>query len=49
MQTWLYWPTMTTDAVRYAKRCRACQIHANFIHQYLEFLHPTVASWPFEA
>jgi len=27
-----YWPTMVADAIRYAQRCKACQIHADFIH-----------------
>ncbi|KAL0307314.1 UNVERIFIED_CONTAM: hypothetical protein Sradi_6148700 [Sesamum radiatum] len=31
------------------QRCQACQFHANLIHQPLEPLHPTVASWPFDA
>ena len=44
-----YWPTMVQDCIGYAKRCDACQFHANFIHQPPEPLHPTVASWPFEA
>ena len=44
-----YWPTMIADAVAYAKKCKACQIHANFMHQPPEQLHPTAASWPFEA
>ena len=44
-----YWPTMVQDCIEYAKRCDACQFHANFIHQPPEPLHPTVASWPFEA
>ena len=44
-----YWPTMVQDCINYAKRCDACQFHANFIHQPPEPLHPTVASWPFEA
>jgi len=44
-----YWPIMITDAVEYAKRCKACQIHADFIHQLSELLHPIVAAWPFEA
>ncbi|XP_057793051.1 uncharacterized protein LOC131009656 [Salvia miltiorrhiza] len=30
-------------------RCQACQFHANLIHQPPEPLHPTVASWPFDA
>ncbi|XP_038879215.1 uncharacterized protein LOC120071177 [Benincasa hispida] len=33
----------------YAKKCKACQYHANSIHQLPEPLHPTIASWPFEA
>ena len=44
-----YWPTMIADAVEYARRCKACQIHADFIQQSPELLHPTVASWLFEA
>jgi len=40
---------MIADAVEYAKKCKACQIYADFIHQPPELLHPTVASWPFEA
>ena len=43
-----YWSTMITDAVEYARKCKACQIHADFIHQPPELLHPTVALWPFE-
>ncbi|KAL0314530.1 UNVERIFIED_CONTAM: hypothetical protein Sangu_2297400 [Sesamum angustifolium] len=31
------------------RRCQACQFHANLIHQPPEPLHPTVASWPFDA
>ncbi|XP_050938633.1 uncharacterized protein LOC127148591 [Cucumis melo] len=40
---------MVQDSIYYVKKCEACQYHANFIHQPLEPLHPTVASWPFEA
>ncbi|TYK15311.1 uncharacterized protein E5676_scaffold1706G00190 [Cucumis melo var. makuwa] len=43
-----YWPKMVQDSM-YAKKCEACQYHANFIHQPLEPLLPTVASWSFEA
>jgi len=35
---------MIADAIKYAKRCKACQIHADFIHQPLELLHTTVAA-----
>ncbi|KAM2060462.1 hypothetical protein ACFX1T_045650 [Malus domestica] len=44
-----YWPSMVNDCLEYAKRCQACQFHANFIHQPPEPLHPTAASWPFDA
>ncbi|XP_019180259.1 PREDICTED: uncharacterized protein LOC109175453 [Ipomoea nil] len=44
-----YWPAMVKDCIDYARRCQACQYHANFIHQPPEPLHPTVASWPFDA
>jgi len=27
-----YWPTMVADAIKYAQRCKAYQIHADFIH-----------------
>ncbi|KAA0056390.1 uncharacterized protein E5676_scaffold120G002700 [Cucumis melo var. makuwa] len=40
---------MVQDSMNYAKKCEACQYHANFIHQPPEPLHPTVVSWPFEA
>ncbi|XP_015158987.1 uncharacterized protein [Solanum tuberosum] len=44
-----YWPTMVKDCLEYARTCGACQFHANFIHQPPEVLHPTIASWPFDA
>ncbi|KAL0415949.1 UNVERIFIED_CONTAM: hypothetical protein Slati_3426800 [Sesamum latifolium] len=44
-----YWPTMVKDCIDYAKRCQACQFHANLIHQPPEPLHPTIASWSFDA
>ncbi|KAM1692465.1 hypothetical protein ACFX2K_032071 [Malus domestica] len=44
-----YWPSMVKDCLEHAKRCQACQFHANFIHQPSEPLHPTAASWPFDA
>ena len=44
-----YWPTMVKDCMEYAKRCSACQFHENLLHQPLEPLHPTVASWLFDA
>ena len=44
-----YWPVMIADTVQYERQCKACEIHVDFIHQPPELLHPTVASWPFEA
>ncbi|GKV14736.1 hypothetical protein SLEP1_g25561 [Rubroshorea leprosula] len=44
-----YWLTMVKDCMEYAKKCEACHFHATFIHQPLEPLHPTIASWPFHA
>ena len=44
-----YWPTMVRDCIDFANRYDACQLHANFIRQPPEPLHPTVASWPLEA
>jgi len=39
-----YWPMMIAHTVQYAKQCKACQIHADFIHQPPVLLHPIVAS-----
>ncbi|KAA0061115.1 gypsy-like retrotransposase [Cucumis melo var. makuwa] len=44
-----YWPTMIHDSIHFAKYYEACQFHENFIHQPPEPLHPTIASWSFEA
>ncbi|XP_055803499.1 uncharacterized protein LOC129872563 [Solanum dulcamara] len=40
---------MVMDCLEHAKRCQAYQFHSNYTHQPLEPLHPTVASWPFDA
>ena len=39
---------MIHNAIAYAKRCHACQIHGDFVHQAPRRLHPTSSSWPFE-
>ncbi|KAG9444319.1 hypothetical protein H6P81_015659 [Aristolochia fimbriata] len=41
--------TAPRDATEMARTCRSCQLHADYIHQPPEPLHPTIASWPFEA
>jgi len=43
-----YWAKMIPDAIAYAKRCHASQIHDDFIHQAPGHLHPTFSLWPFE-
>ncbi|XP_020263088.1 uncharacterized protein LOC109839069 [Asparagus officinalis] len=43
-----YWPNMVQDAVTYAKRFHAYQIHANYMHRPPEHLHPSTTLWPFE-
>ncbi|KAG9442254.1 hypothetical protein H6P81_018108 [Aristolochia fimbriata] len=43
-----YWPTMLRDATEMARTCKPCQLHADYIHQPPEPIHPTIASWPFE-
>ncbi|XP_075098027.1 uncharacterized protein LOC142175344 [Nicotiana tabacum] len=40
---------MVKDCLDYARRCKTCQFHANFIHQPSEIFHLTVASWPFDS
>ncbi|KAG9454312.1 hypothetical protein H6P81_007216 [Aristolochia fimbriata] len=39
-----YWPSMLRDAIVLERACKAYQVHADYIHQPLEPLHPTVAS-----
>ena len=40
---------MVKDSMDYAKRCQACQFHANYIYQPPEPLHLTITSWSFDA
>jgi len=47
--TWLLLADYDRWCSRVCTRCKACQIHADFIHQPPELLHPTVTAWPFEA
>ncbi|KAG9457667.1 hypothetical protein H6P81_002175 [Aristolochia fimbriata] len=44
-----YWPSTLRDATEMVRTCKPCQLHADYIHQLSEPLHPTIASWPFEA
>ena len=43
-----YWPTMIADAIKYAKRYKACQIHEDLIHILWSYFTQLFASWPFE-
>ncbi|XP_062094067.1 uncharacterized protein LOC133800111 [Humulus lupulus] len=43
-----YWPTMVQDVINFAKCCKLCQLHGDFIHQPPQPLHPSILSWPFE-
>lgn len=27
-----YWPAMVQDLINFAKRCKLCQLHGDFIH-----------------
>lgn len=39
---------MVQDSVNYARSCKACQLHGDFIHRPPLPLHPTSLSYPFE-
>ena len=39
-----YWPSMINDCFEYARRCKLCQAHGDFIHQHPNPLYPTVSS-----
>jgi len=38
-----FWPKMILDAIAYTKRCHACQVHDDFIHQAPGYLHSTIS------
>ena len=40
---------MVKDCLYYARRCKPCQFHANFIHQPPKVLYTTITSCPFNA
>ena len=39
-----FWPTMVHDAIKYARECHACQVHANYMHQPPERLCTSTTS-----
>ncbi|OAO89058.1 hypothetical protein AXX17_ATUG05000 [Arabidopsis thaliana] len=42
-----YWPTLITYCVKYAQRCKRCQLHAPPIHQPSELFSLISAPYPF--
>ncbi|KAG7541661.1 Retrotransposon gag domain [Arabidopsis thaliana x Arabidopsis arenosa] len=42
-----YWPTMITDCVKFAQKCKRCQLHAPMIHQPSELFSSISAPYPF--
>ncbi|KAG7537008.1 Ribonuclease H-like superfamily [Arabidopsis suecica] len=42
-----FWPIMITDCVKYAQRCKRCQLHAPLIHQPSELFSSISAPYPF--
>ncbi|KAG7552243.1 Retrotransposon gag domain [Arabidopsis thaliana x Arabidopsis arenosa] len=42
-----YWPTMIADCVKFAQRCKRCQLHAPLIHQSSELFSSISAPYPF--
>ncbi|KAG7567917.1 Reverse transcriptase domain [Arabidopsis thaliana x Arabidopsis arenosa] len=42
-----YWPTMITDCVKFAQKCKRCQLHAPLIHQPSELFSSISAPYPF--
>jgi len=42
-----YWPTVREDCVRYAQRCKQCQIHADWHKAPPEELRSFYSPWPF--
>ncbi|KAG7588706.1 Ribonuclease H-like superfamily [Arabidopsis suecica] len=42
-----YWPTMITDCLKFAQRCKRCQLHAPMIHQPSELFSSISAPYPF--
>ena len=47
MRMGYYWPRMELDSFEYAKRCKKCQMHGNFIHAPTQELHPITTICPF--
>jgi len=42
-----YWPTVREDCVRYAQRCKQCQMHADWHRAPPEELRSIYSPWPF--
>lgn len=44
-----YWSSMIDDYMNITCHCHQCQVHNVVLYQPLNFLHPTIISWPFES
>ena len=42
-----HWPTMIIDCVKFAQRCKRCQLHAPLIHKPLELFSSISTPYPF--
>ncbi|CAL9030031.1 unnamed protein product, partial [Prunus brigantina] len=42
-----YWPTLKTDSLQLARKCRPCQLFSNIIRQPPEPLSSMTSPWPF--
>ncbi|CAL9006367.1 unnamed protein product [Prunus brigantina] len=42
-----YWPSLKTDSLQLARKCRPCQLFSNIIHQPPEPLSSMTSPWPF--
>nr|KYP63475.1 Transposon Ty3-I Gag-Pol polyprotein [Cajanus cajan] len=42
-----YWPTITTDCMKFTQQCKPCQLHGPLTNLPAEELHFITAPWPF--
>ena len=42
-----YWTTMKSNCIKYARKCKKCEIYMNNIHATTSPLHVLSTPWPF--
>ena len=47
IRAWFFWPTVREDCVRYAQRCKQCQMHTDWHKAPPEELRSIYSPWPF--